>query len=438
MKKLKRRFQRKPLFSVVIATYNRNSLIIPTLESVCRQTLKDFEVLVVSDGPYDSELLDTVKQFDDRFSVHALPKRSRSQSGPNNLGWSLARGQYIAYLGHDDIWHPDHLRCLADVFALSDEVDFAVSGCLYLGPPGTENDFSWVTGIFDSNDKTAPLNNFFPPSSFSHRRLLPLSVQKWRDPTMTVRPVDTEFLLNAVNCGSSFASTGRVTVFKFVSAVRYLSYLFPNDDEQRDMVVLLDNEEAFQSFLRQRIEALKLKNHYMALRHMDQKRFIAGDLLRITESARGIALPSMSQVGDGKRLEVGEDYRATDWYGRESDGYKSWRWSGPNCRPRLLLPFSHDAPVVVHLQVAGFASSDIHCSLQVRLNGEIMKTTQEIIDGNFRISFNGLLRHDFPSVVELQMNRTVPESEFKSTIVDRRRLGLCLLGVDVLPLAVHT
>ena len=85
-----------PTFSVVIATFDRGALIESTLESVARQMLDDFEVLVVSDGPPASQLVETVAQFDARFRLLVLDERAGSQYAANNFGWSEATGRYIA------------------------------------------------------------------------------------------------------------------------------------------------------------------------------------------------------------------------------------------------------------------------------------------------------------------------------------------------------
>ena len=47
---------------------------------------------------------------DPRIRWHNLPENCGNQYGPNNAGIAMARGRHIAYLGHDDIWLPDHLQ----------------------------------------------------------------------------------------------------------------------------------------------------------------------------------------------------------------------------------------------------------------------------------------------------------------------------------------
>jgi hypothetical protein len=54
-----------------------------------------------------------------------LPEHSASQSAPNNAGIEAARGNHIAYLGHDDIWSPHHLAMLTAVFENSEPARYA-------------------------------------------------------------------------------------------------------------------------------------------------------------------------------------------------------------------------------------------------------------------------------------------------------------------------
>ena len=425
--------RRRPTFSVVIATYNRDELIVPTLESVRRQSFTDFEVLVVSDGPPTPALGNVVGGYDDRFRLLVLPQRSRSQAGPNNLGWEAARGDYVAYLGHDDIWHPEHLQRLASVYRQQKDTHFAVSGCLFLGPAGTGDHLTWVTGIFEPNDTETPRTFFFPPSALSHRRELPEGVRRWSDPAVTRRPVDTEFLLGAVEHGCAFRSTGEITVFKFASALRYLSYLCPGNEEQRDMLELLDDPAALAGFVAERVAAAREHGGYMAPRHASPDQFAAGEVLRINEAVRGIAKPEMQPLEGPAHLEVGDDYRAFDWFGRETDGAKSWRWSGPNHRPRLLLPYTCGDLVRVTLRILRFATPDIAGSLRIFVNGDDMSFTSKTVDGIVEVSMVVRLRRDVPSVLELRMNRTAPASEIDPETNDSRHLGLCLSGVELTP-----
>jgi glycosyltransferase involved in cell wall biosynthesis len=103
-----------PAVSIVTATYNWSSVLRCAIESVRMQTFADFELLVAGDGcTDDSEAV--VRAFEDpRLRWMNLPANSGGQAAPNNCGIAAARGEYIAYLGHDDVWYPTHLESLVE------------------------------------------------------------------------------------------------------------------------------------------------------------------------------------------------------------------------------------------------------------------------------------------------------------------------------------
>lgn len=98
-----------PLVSVVLATYNRSRVLAHAIESVRRSSLTDWELLVVGDRCTDDSG-DVVASFTDpRIAFVNLPDNTGEQSGPNNEGLRRARGRYVAFLNHDDMYFPDHL-----------------------------------------------------------------------------------------------------------------------------------------------------------------------------------------------------------------------------------------------------------------------------------------------------------------------------------------
>ncbi|RKG90252.1 glycosyltransferase family 2 protein [Corallococcus terminator] len=92
-----------PLFSVVIPTYNRASLLEETLASVFAQTLTDHEVIVVDDGSTDGTLA-LLARYGERIRV--LRQDNAGQGVARNLGIREARGEYVAFLDSDDLWPP--------------------------------------------------------------------------------------------------------------------------------------------------------------------------------------------------------------------------------------------------------------------------------------------------------------------------------------------
>ena len=95
-----------PVITVVIPTYNWSSALRCAIRSVLLQTVQDFEVLVVGDGCTDDSAAVVAEFEDPRLRWHNLSQNHGSQWVANNFANENAAGDWIASLGHDDIWHP--------------------------------------------------------------------------------------------------------------------------------------------------------------------------------------------------------------------------------------------------------------------------------------------------------------------------------------------
>ena len=102
-----------PRFSVVIAAYNAQRTIAETLDSALAQSETDFEIVVIDDGSQDDTLkiLLGYAAMDDRIRVAS--QSNQGVSAARNLGVSKARGELVAFLDADDIWHADKLAAHA-------------------------------------------------------------------------------------------------------------------------------------------------------------------------------------------------------------------------------------------------------------------------------------------------------------------------------------
>ncbi|WP_328609269.1 glycosyltransferase family 2 protein [Amycolatopsis sp. NBC_00345] len=107
----------KPRFSVICPAFNRSSAIRDTVASVRDQSEVDWELIVVSDGCTD-DTEDHVRDLvaaDPRVTLHRTGPHGHP-SEPRNAGLAAARGEFVAYLDHDDRWRPDHLARLLEAF----------------------------------------------------------------------------------------------------------------------------------------------------------------------------------------------------------------------------------------------------------------------------------------------------------------------------------
>jgi glycosyltransferase involved in cell wall biosynthesis len=97
------------LISVIIPAHNAARHISATLRSVRDQTYRSLEIIAVDDGSTDNtgQILEKFAAEDRRTSV--LRQNNSGVAMARNLAISHARGDFIAPLDADDIWHPEKL-----------------------------------------------------------------------------------------------------------------------------------------------------------------------------------------------------------------------------------------------------------------------------------------------------------------------------------------
>ena len=99
-----------PRVCVLIPAHNAESTIDSALKSILRQSLADFEVIVVDDGSTDAtaDILDAFRLSDDRIRVVRSPRRGIIHA--LNTGIALCDAPLIARMDADDISHPRRLE----------------------------------------------------------------------------------------------------------------------------------------------------------------------------------------------------------------------------------------------------------------------------------------------------------------------------------------
>lgn len=107
-----------PKISIITPTYNSSKFIKRTIKSVLNQTYKDWEYLIIDDGSTDNtvELVNEFTKQDPRIKLFKTPQNSGGPATPKNIGIENARGEYVAFLDHDDEWLPEKLEKQLKVF----------------------------------------------------------------------------------------------------------------------------------------------------------------------------------------------------------------------------------------------------------------------------------------------------------------------------------
>ena len=114
-----------PLVSVTICCYNSERYLANTLQSLLDQTFTDFEVILLNDGSTDSTE-QIVRSFTDpRIRYEHQPNRGLVCS--RNRTIELARGKYIAFLDHDDLWHPNKLAAQITLMEARNDIGLVYS-----------------------------------------------------------------------------------------------------------------------------------------------------------------------------------------------------------------------------------------------------------------------------------------------------------------------
>ncbi len=90
-----------------------------TLESVLKQTYKDYEIIVVDDGSVDGTR-DALLPYIQRIRYHY--KENGGIANAKNTGVSLSEAKFVALLDHDDLWVPDKLRLQMECFESNPQI----------------------------------------------------------------------------------------------------------------------------------------------------------------------------------------------------------------------------------------------------------------------------------------------------------------------------
>ena len=181
------------------------------LQSLLAQDFENFEAWIIGDACTDDSA-EVVASFGDaRLQWHNLPANIGSQYGPNNEGLRRARGEYIAYLGHDDLWLPWHLSGLLKHIEETHAHLVHPLGAVFrpeglthvVGPPAQGNAYG---------------EHFVFPSSWLHQREAVMTLGGWRDQLKLREGVDKDLLRRLMRAGKRIEFCPQLSVLKFPSA----------------------------------------------------------------------------------------------------------------------------------------------------------------------------------------------------------------------------
>lgn len=104
---------RLPRISVVVTCFNCRDYIAAAIRSVARQTLRDFECVVVDDASTDDSVAvveQTLAELADSRFRHIRLDRNVGQTGATRRGLAETNAMFVCFLDSDDLWNPDFLE----------------------------------------------------------------------------------------------------------------------------------------------------------------------------------------------------------------------------------------------------------------------------------------------------------------------------------------
>lgn len=119
------------MISIVIPTYNAESFIKETIESVLKQTHTEWELIIIDDGSTDSTA-DIIQEYVEKDSrIKYYYQTNAGVSTARNKGINLSKGKYIAFLDADDIWLPNNLKEKVKILESDSDVYWVFSNIIY-------------------------------------------------------------------------------------------------------------------------------------------------------------------------------------------------------------------------------------------------------------------------------------------------------------------
>lgn len=216
----------QPRVSIVIATYNSSHLLRYALASLRLSALEDWEAVVVGDHCTDDSEACVASFGDPRMRFLNLERNSGQQATPNNAGVAAARGEFLCFLNHDDMYLPWHLDAQ---IANLERTGADIVCCPTAVVPPRQLEAIAEDRILAGANGYSPTGRFQPrtfhvASSWALRRETARQVGPWRLEDRTFVTPSQDWLFRAWRRGKRIHCSHDVSVAVLYCAARRDSY----------------------------------------------------------------------------------------------------------------------------------------------------------------------------------------------------------------------
>jgi len=136
--------------AILLAVYNGDAYLDAALESVCSQSYKDWELVVVENGSTDGtfSILEKWASKDSRIQIHSLPEKGKNKAF--NYAYSKSKADFVCFVAADDVLHTDSIaKRLAPLLA---DQDINFTTCLLQTISGDEK----FNGLIFPKNRNSP------------------------------------------------------------------------------------------------------------------------------------------------------------------------------------------------------------------------------------------------------------------------------------------
>ena len=119
-----------PLVSILINNYNYGRFLAEAIDSALNQTYSNIEVIVVDDGSTDDShsIIANYQQ-----KIIPILKENGGQASAFNVGFAASRGEIICFLDSDDLFEPQKISEIVQIFEQNPEVGWCFHPLTYIG-----------------------------------------------------------------------------------------------------------------------------------------------------------------------------------------------------------------------------------------------------------------------------------------------------------------
>lgn len=207
--------------SVIIPVYNSEKKgLADCLDSLTRQSYKDFELILINDGSTDNSLA-ICKEFERKDNrIRTINKKNTGVSDSRNIGLGVASGEYITFIDSDDLIEQDYLK---ELISNSVNTDLVICG-IKQHFSNNEKIYGTQAGLFKIDDSSAfhqliqsrlvfgPCNKLFRTEIIKKYNIL--------------FPTDTDYGEDRIFC---YNYLRHISTFRVIDTVHY-DYLMHGED----------------------------------------------------------------------------------------------------------------------------------------------------------------------------------------------------------------